>query len=52
MSEHHGSDPLLVGEPSQPPLAHDPVTSEGELAAGAERGETVSTLSLSRSGSI
>ncbi|KAL1937029.1 hypothetical protein VTO73DRAFT_15594 [Trametes versicolor] len=40
MSEHHGSDPPSVGEPSQPPQAHDPVTSDGELPAGAERRET------------
>ncbi|KAL1936945.1 hypothetical protein VTO73DRAFT_3591, partial [Trametes versicolor] len=40
MSEHHGSDPLSVEKPSQPPPAHDPVTSEGELPAGAERRET------------
>ncbi|KAL1945545.1 hypothetical protein VTO73DRAFT_2396 [Trametes versicolor] len=40
MSEHHASDPLSVEEPSQPPPAHNPVTSEGELRAGAERGET------------
>ncbi|KAL1942594.1 hypothetical protein VTO73DRAFT_6196 [Trametes versicolor] len=40
MSDHHASDPLQVGEPSQSPPAHEPVTSEGELPAGAERGET------------
>ncbi|KAL1942604.1 hypothetical protein VTO73DRAFT_6206 [Trametes versicolor] len=39
MSEHQGYDPLQVGESSQPPPGHDPVTSEEELPAGAERGE-------------
>ncbi|KAL1942619.1 hypothetical protein VTO73DRAFT_4859 [Trametes versicolor] len=34
------SDPLSVEKPSQPSPAHDPVTSEGELPAGAEPGET------------
>lgn len=52
MSEHHASDPLSVEEPSQPPPAHEPVTSEGELPAGAERRETVSTLARARSGGI
>lgn len=46
MSEHHGLDPLSVEEPSQPPRAHDPVTSGAELPAGAERGETVNTFSF------
>ncbi|OJT11007.1 hypothetical protein TRAPUB_12461 [Trametes pubescens] len=40
MSEHHGSEPLSVGEPSQPPTPDNPVTSEGELPAGVERCET------------
>ncbi|OJT11010.1 hypothetical protein TRAPUB_12464 [Trametes pubescens] len=40
MSEHHGSEPLSVGELSQPPTAYDPVSSERELPAGAGLYET------------
>ncbi|KAL1945562.1 hypothetical protein VTO73DRAFT_2413 [Trametes versicolor] len=48
MSEHHGSDPPSVGEPSQPSPAHDPVTSEGELPAGAELRETKDASEVER----
>ncbi|KAL1945558.1 hypothetical protein VTO73DRAFT_2409 [Trametes versicolor] len=50
MSENHGSDPLSVEEPSQSPPANDPVTSEGELPAGAERRETKDTSGMENAG--
>ncbi|KAL1945549.1 hypothetical protein VTO73DRAFT_2400 [Trametes versicolor] len=50
MSEHHASDPLSVEEPSQPPPAHDSVTSEGELPAGAERRETKDAPEVEKTG--
>ncbi|KAL1945570.1 hypothetical protein VTO73DRAFT_2421 [Trametes versicolor] len=50
MSEHHGSDPLSVEGPSQPPPAHDPVTSEGELPARAERRETKDAPEVEKTG--
>ncbi|KAL1945548.1 hypothetical protein VTO73DRAFT_2399 [Trametes versicolor] len=48
MSEHHASDPLSVEKPSQPPPAHDSVTSEGELPAGAERRKTKDAPAMKR----
>ncbi|KAL1945540.1 hypothetical protein VTO73DRAFT_2391 [Trametes versicolor] len=48
MSDHHGSDPLSVGDPSQPPPAHDPVISKGEFPAGAERREATEAPEVER----
>ncbi|KAL1945523.1 hypothetical protein VTO73DRAFT_2374 [Trametes versicolor] len=50
MSEHHSSDPLSVEEPSQPLPANNPVTSEGELPAGAARRETKDAPELEKTG--
>ncbi|KAL1942581.1 hypothetical protein VTO73DRAFT_6183 [Trametes versicolor] len=52
MSEHHGSDPLSVGEPSQPPPTHDPVSSKGKLRTGEERGETKNAPEVGNTGQI
>ncbi|KAL1945567.1 hypothetical protein VTO73DRAFT_2418 [Trametes versicolor] len=50
MSEHHSSDPLSVEETSQPLPANDPVTSEGELPAGAARRETKDAPEVEKTG--
>lgn len=44
MSEHYKPEPPLAGEPTGSPSTNDPEPSGRESPAGAEPGETVSTL--------